>query len=153
MTLRLRSLTAWSMAWPRRWLTVLCFNFSGSRLFLTTLRGALPLRKPLMMVSSAMCSRVWASSAATSLARARTSTKAVLFSDLSSFISMVRELYHPGDVKYGGASRGGEMVDALALGASGATHGGSSPLPGTSYWSSVKNWLIPAAQEPSEGGV
>jgi len=28
-------------------------------------------------------------------------------------------------------SRGGEMVDALALGASEATHGGSSPLPGT----------------------
>ncbi len=27
--------------------------------------------------------------------------------------------------------RGGEMVDALALGASEATHGGSSPLPGT----------------------
>lgn len=27
--------------------------------------------------------------------------------------------------------RGGEMVDALALGASGATHGGSSPLLGT----------------------
>ena len=28
-------------------------------------------------------------------------------------------------------SRGGETVDALALGASEATHGGSSPLPGT----------------------
>jgi hypothetical protein len=27
---------------------------------------------------------------------------------------------------------GGEMVDALALGASGAIHGGSSPLPRTS---------------------
>ncbi len=27
--------------------------------------------------------------------------------------------------------RGGETVDALALGASEATHGGSSPLPGT----------------------
>ena len=26
---------------------------------------------------------------------------------------------------------GGEMVDALALGASGVTHGGSSPLPRT----------------------
>ena len=28
-------------------------------------------------------------------------------------------------------SRGGEMADALALGASAARHGGSTPLPGT----------------------
>lgn len=52
------------------------------------------------------------------------------------------------------ACRDGEMVDALALGASGETHGGSSPLLGTiDYSKCPKKVETPFAQEPSEGGV
>ncbi len=49
--------------------------------------------------------------------------------------------------------RDGEMVDALALGASGETHGGSSPLLGTNYSRLPKNEETPFAHDPSDGGV
>ena len=50
-----------------------------------------------------------------------------------------------------GVGRGGEMADTLALGASAARHGGSSPLPGTTERSDVGRGLKAGARRREAG--